>query len=130
MKHILIVDDEKDLGEAVTNILQLEFKNEKMRIHQTQSPGEAYIKASNQKFDLVISDFYMPKTNGAELASSIRKMKHNTQTPIIMISGLPEDAKKLVKDMPRVIVIAKPFDFNELVEVVHSIINGTASKVA
>ncbi len=130
MKHILIVDDEKDLAEAVMNILQLEFKNERMRIHQTQSPGEAYIKASNQKFDLVISDFYMPKTNGGDLIQSIRKMKHNAETPIIMISGLPDDARKMMKDQSKVLIIGKPFDFNELVDTVHSILKGPSARAA
>jgi CheY-like chemotaxis protein len=133
MKHILIVDDEKDLAEMIQQMRSLSLKGERVRVHVTASPGEAYIKASNQKFDLIISDLRMPKTNGAELVTSIRKMKHNTQTPLIMISGYPEEAQKMVSHLPQVSVVAKPFDFNDFndfADSVEKILGFSESKAA
>jgi two-component system probable response regulator PhcQ len=130
MKHILIVDDEKDLAESLTYILQIEFKKESLRVHLCHSPSEAYIKAKNQKFDLIISDYNMPKTTGSELVQSILKMKHNQSVPIIMISGTPDIAKSFTQNNPFVLVVGKPFDLNEFVVIVEKLLNRTATSAA
>ncbi|MFN7453597.1 MAG: hypothetical protein ACK5RO_02945 [Pseudobdellovibrionaceae bacterium] len=44
MKHILIVDDEKDLAEMIQQTLSLSLKGERIRVHAT-SPSQRGGKA-------------------------------------------------------------------------------------
>ncbi len=67
-KKILIVDDEKYIGEIVA--FDLERKG-----YQTAlacSGDEAFVMVKNQQFDLVISDVRMPSGTGVDLLKNIK----------------------------------------------------------
>ena len=57
-KLILVVDDEKDIAENVSDILTM---NENRKVIRAHSPAEAYMRTVNQKYDLIISDFQLGK---------------------------------------------------------------------
>ena len=94
-KKILIADDEAEireiLAEALGEIPEV--------IIMTASDGlDAFRKTRNQKFDLIITDFIMPKLSGSELISAFREQVQNAQTPVIVVSGQPEEAKQKCTD--------------------------------
>jgi CheY-like chemotaxis protein len=79
--RILLVDDNANGLSARQSVLQ-ELGH---RISTAPGGAEALEVFSRQKFDLVITDFRMPKMDGLELIVRLRKL--SPETPIILISG-------------------------------------------
>ncbi len=124
-KQILVIDDEKDIAETITEIVS-SFEGRK--VFNANSPSEAYMRSIVQRFDLLISDFRMPKTNGVDLVKVIRGQKLNSSTPVIMISGHPEEVQEKMVDIPDVRIVAKPFLVEELLKVVDEMLALKASR--
>ena len=55
---------------------------------------EALEKASQEKFDLVISDVLMPRMDGFELVTRLRKEKNYKEIPIIIVTTRESDEDK------------------------------------
>ena len=82
--HLLLVDDNQNGLLARKSLLE-----EQGFVITTATNGEeAFDAFSKGKFDLLITDFRMPKMNGIELIRSIRPLQPHL--PIIMLSGFAE----------------------------------------
>jgi|GEM_PF-1296712 len=124
--NILVIDDELEIAEVVTEIL-MEVPGRK--VFQVASPSEAYMRSITTKFDLVVTDFRMPKTDGVDLVRAIRSQKLNTHTPVLMISGYKEEAIAKMGVLPNVTIMGKPFVVDELKAKVHELLT-TGVKIA
>ena len=110
ISHILLVDDEKELLDVYLETLH-EIKNTKMQI--AGDGLEAYRKSRNQRFDLIITDFRMPRLDGVQLIRALRENGLNAQTPILLISGFPDEViseLKKEKLQDKVVILSKPVD--------------------
>ena len=95
-EHILVVDDEESLVEAVSNILErLGY-----RVTTALNPSQAWkiFEKDPHSFDLVITDQTMPGLTGIELAK--RMLSARKDLPIILFTGYsetvsPEKAKSV-----------------------------------
>src|SRR5467141_1012514 len=63
MPHILVVDDEKSIGE----LLEITFRKEGHRVEVVHSVDAAKRKLESQIFDIIISDVRMPGASGVDL---------------------------------------------------------------
>lgn len=82
-KRILIVDDEESIRRSLELILQNTFDI------STAENGEEALKTINQKApDVVLLDVMMPKLDGLETLSLIRK--NYGQVPVIMLTAAGE----------------------------------------
>src|SRR6202040_1888914 len=63
MPHILVVDDEKSIGE----LLEITFRKEGYRVEVVHSVEAAKRKLESQIFDIIISDVRMPRESGVDL---------------------------------------------------------------
>ena len=109
--HILIVEDE--IG--ITQFLQQGLQEEGYQITAANDGSKAFELIQNQKFDLILLDWMLPKISGLELCKAIRIK--DQKTPIIFltakdtiqetIEGLKAGANDYIK---------KPFSFEELLE--------------
>src|ERR1700682_5709677 len=63
MPHILVVDDEKSIGE----LLEITFRKEGHRVEVVHSVEAAKRKLESQIFDIIISDVRMPGQSGVDL---------------------------------------------------------------
>lgn len=88
---ILIVDDEKNVQEAITQL----FKDDYL-ISTAETGEEAIEKIKEEKIDLVLLDIKLPKMNGIDLLTAIKEF--NWQIPVIIISGI-SDIRTVVKTM-------------------------------
>lgn len=109
MAKILIVDDEKDIAELISDVLVDEgfetiIKND----------GETALKElENNSFDLILLDIMMPKISGTEVCSKIRS---TTNTPIIFVTAKNSLIDKVVGfEYGADDYITKPFQIEELV---------------
>ena len=55
---------------------------------------EALEKAAQEKFDLVISDVLMPRMDGFELVTRLRREKNYKEVPIIIVTTRESDEDK------------------------------------
>lgn len=79
--RILLVDDNANGLAARRSVLE-ELGH---RIVTANSGGDALEHFASHKFDLVITDYKMPKMDGLELISRLRKQ--SPELPIVLISG-------------------------------------------
>lgn len=84
-EHVLVVDDEEQVLDVVTNIL----KGLGYRVTSTTSSQEALllIMAAEFDFDLLITDLTMPLLSGVDLCEQINKIRPNM--PLILNTGYP-----------------------------------------
>ena len=75
------MDDEPVIGESVAYNLEAPHR----KISVAPNGREALKMASKQKFDLIITDHWMPETGGLELVRALRKQKYKGK--IVVLSG-------------------------------------------
>ncbi|MFA7255342.1 MAG: aldehyde dehydrogenase family protein [Candidatus Omnitrophota bacterium] len=111
---ILVIDDDLLVLKTLTNLLSKAGYPSEM----AQNANEAFQKAKNTSFDLIISDIRMPGEDGLAFLGRLKKeiwQKNGCDVPFIFITGYasedaPVEALKLgAKDY-----ILKPFDLEEL----------------
>ena len=81
-KTVLVADDSATMRLAVR--LLLECWNEKLAVREAIDGLDAIEKAKRLKPDLILLDLAMPKLNGAEAASVLKKAMPDT--PIILFT--------------------------------------------
>ena len=116
MLKALLIDDDAKLANLLGNYLT-QFEIE---LNSTTEPTSALDLIAEHQPDLVILDVMMPKMDGFEVCSGIRK-KH--KIPIIMLSARGESFDRIKGlDMGADDYIAKPFEPRELVARIHSLL--------
>lgn len=107
LKKILLVDDDEDLREALSEQLVM---TEDFDVFEAGSGAEALTRAREQHHDLVILDVGLPDTDGRELCRVMRK--HGVKSPILMLTGHDSDADTILGlDAGANDYVTKPFKF-------------------
>jgi chemotaxis protein CheX len=110
-KNVLLIEDEEELLDTMA----MELRDmTQMLIIKAKDGVQAYQKTRNQKFDVIITDWKMPKLMGRQLIDSIRETKGNENTPFIIHTGLIEEAKTQCRGLKGIDFIEKPADFETL----------------
>jgi len=86
---ILIVDDEKEIG----NLIEIYLKNENYNVVKVQNGVQALKVLENRHVDLIILDVLMPEMDGIQACMKIREKKN---MPIIMLSAKSQDMDKIM----------------------------------
>jgi DNA-binding response OmpR family regulator len=111
LKKILLVDDEEDLREALSEQLVM---TEDFDVFEAGNGHEAIEKVKGQIYDLVILDVGLPDTDGRELCKKLRKQ--GVKCPVIMLTGHDSDADTILGlDAGANDYVTKPFKFPVLV---------------
>jgi len=115
-KHILIVDDEEHLADALAHNLQFEGFST-----TTAYDGEEGLQlARTIQFDLVILDIMMPKLDGIEVCRRLRAT--GSRVPILFLTAKSADADRLLGlKVGADDYVAKPFLLEELILRIHGI---------
>lgn len=101
--HILIVDDEPLVGEAV----KASLNSDGHLVEIVDNGIAALTRLMNGQFDLVITDLAMPKMNGEQLAAAI--FKSVPDLPVILMTGFGEILQAEGKTPPHVrALLSKP----------------------
>ncbi|MCP4148268.1 MAG: response regulator [bacterium] len=117
-KKILIVDDEPEITELLTEVLEKAgFTTE---VAEDGIKAQTYFKRNLP--DLAIVDMLLPGEHGINV---VKKIKKDYFIPVIIISGIYKEAEliQLIDDYFVEAFLEKPLDINKLVETVNSILN-------
>jgi DNA-binding response OmpR family regulator len=106
-RTILLIEDDASLLETILEILVLEgFKV------ITAPDGQHGLKiAAEQRPELIVSDLMMPRMNGYEMLSALRKSPQTAKIPVILITAY-SDYKQIpiIEQDLGADVIIKPFN--------------------
>jgi len=114
--RILVVDDEEDVGQLLSDILISEDHEVEVATDGCQGV-EMFEKKS---FDMVFTDLGMPGMSGWEVAEKIKTI--NRKVPVALVTGWNIELKdKEMRDKNIDIVIHKPFEVKQVLRSVHEV---------
>ena len=107
LKRILLVDDDDDLREALSEQLVM---TEDFDVFEAANGAQGMVRAKEALYDLVILDVGLPDTDGRELCRLMRKQ--GVKCPILMLTGHDSDADTILGlDAGTNDYVTKPFRF-------------------
>ena len=116
VKTILLIDDDDDLREALTEQFVM---TEEFGVVEAGTGADALQHLKNGLFDLLIVDVGLPDTDGRELCRLMRKQ--GLKTPVIMLTGHATDADTILGlDAGANDYVTKPFKFPVLLARIRS----------
>jgi two-component system phosphate regulon response regulator PhoB len=122
-RHILIVDDERDLVELVGYNL----KKAGFDISVAFNGKQALDLIAKRLPDLILLDVMLPELSGTEVASRIRSNPHTAGIPIIMLTAKGEEVDQIVGlTVGADDYIPKPFSMKVLTARVQALLRRTA----
>lgn len=91
-RHILVVDDERDL----TELLEYNLQRSGYRVSVARTGRSALDQATSISPDLVILDVMLPELSGTEIASRLRTNPVTSEIPILMLTAKGEEIDQIV----------------------------------
>lgn len=119
MSRILIIDDDEELCELVSEYLTVEgFETDS--VHDGASGLE---RAASGDFDLAILDVMLPKMNGFEV---LRELRGRSSLPVLMLTARGDDMERIVGlEIGADDYLPKPFNPRELVARLRAVLRRT-----
>jgi CheY-like chemotaxis protein len=118
MARILVVDDREDVARAIARMLPE---------HDTATesdPRRAVARVEDgERFDIVLCDLNMPVMDGREVSDALVQA-HESPPPIVLMMSGEENVDSLFATGRAVLI--KPFDGNELRDLVAAMLHETA----
>ena len=115
MPSILVIDDDPDILEALSEILE----SEGFGIHQARNGLEALEVLEPLRPDLILLDLMMPVMDGWEFAENIRRRPDWAEIPVIVLSA-DRNIEDKARQLGAVGYLAKPFELSELLSLVQT----------
>lgn len=113
-RKILVVDDDPDLVELITDVLERDGRFETKSVNNGFDAG---MMVKEYRPDLLVLDVMLPDINGKEVCQRVRKEKALDDVRIICISGMVEDDKvDELRAAGADDFLQKPFDVQMLVD--------------
>ena len=112
--RILVVDDEPDIRETVSAMLEAEG----YRVVQATNGAEALEAIESGAPDIVLLDMRMPVLDGWGFASELRRRGH--AVPIVVMTAA-RDASRWASEISASAFLAKPFGFDDLITAVEQV---------
>ena len=120
--RIIVIDDDPELTETLVALLE----SEGYEAHGYTDPQRALPELRVSPPDLLILDVIMPRVDGLTLTSLIRR---ESELPIILLSAKAEPSDRVIGlRLGADDYVAKPFDVDELVARVRTVLRRTASR--
>jgi len=116
MNQILLIDDDEELCELVSEYLTVEgFETE--AVHDGASGLK---KAASGKYDLITLDVMLPKMNGFDV---LRALRETSKVPVLMLTARGDDMERIVGlEIGADDYLPKPFNPRELVARIRAIL--------
>jgi two-component system, OmpR family, response regulator len=117
--HILVVDDHREIRDAVTRYLE----RNGMRAASARDASEMDAKLRAGRFDLIVLDVMMPGEDGLSVC---RRLSAEGTTPILLLTALGEETDRIVGlEIGADDYLPKPFNPRELLARIKAILRRT-----
>ena len=113
-RKILVVDDDVELVELITDVLD---RDGRFEVRSVNNGFDAGMMVKDYKPDLIVLDVMLPDINGKEVCQRVRSDKSMDRVQIICISGMVEDDKiDGLRQAGANDFMRKPFEVDRLIE--------------
>ena len=121
-KTILIVEDEKNLRDAIVDILKMKNFNPLEAINGREGVELAFLKHP----DLILLDVVMPEMDGMAALKKIRADVWGANVPVIILTNLSANSEQLVENMvtykPMYYLVKSDWKLHDVVEKIEEIL--------
>lgn len=125
--RVVIVDDNRQFGEALSVLLELEHD---VKVVAVLEDGEAAVDhASREQADVYLVDFRLPDMNGAEATTQIIEARPGARVIALSAAAAPPDVEA-VRQAGAIDCLSKDRDLDALVSTIRSAATRTASAEA
>ena len=122
-RKVLVVDDEPAISRALQRVLRKHGL-----VAEVAADGfQAGTKLMKERPLLVTLDLSMPGLSGYDVLSFVRETPEISSTKILVISALGGDALQKAIDLGADAILNKPFDNQELVDVINQLVGSPKS---
>lgn len=116
---ILVIENDQLVCAALSDILSA--SGLQVFIAHDGLEGEMMFQAHQEDIDMIILDWMLPKQNGRDTLSKIRKLNPNIQ--VMISSGYAEaDVTSQIDDQQAICFLGKPFNIDKLLNQVAQIL--------
>ena len=109
--QILVVDDDPDILEALSEILEAEG----YEVDRARHGQEALARIDQRRPDLILLDLMMPVMDGWEFLRLQQRDPKIARVPVIILSALDQAR---IGDVGAAAALKKPLDFDRLLDLV------------
>lgn len=120
-QRILVVDDDADMLLLIGSALR-HAKDFASEVYVANDPKAALQKASEEHFDIVVTDYQMPGSNGLELLSEFRRKYPKVLRILITAHSTEKLALDAIKSAAVHSYLEKPFHPRALVAVLQEVV--------
>jgi two-component system, OmpR family, alkaline phosphatase synthesis response regulator PhoP len=122
MTRILVVEDDRDIGDLVSRYLE----KAGFAVELLSSGRDALRAIAERPPDLLILDLMLPHVDGLEICRAARAGDRTAAIPIIMLTARAEESERIVGlELGADDYVAKPFSPSELVARVRALLRRT-----
>jgi two-component system OmpR family response regulator len=122
--RVLIVEDEPDLLSSLARAL----REEGYAVDTAADGEEGLFSAESNEYDAIVLDVMMPKLDGWEVLTRLRKTK---KTPVLMLTARDQSRDRVRGlDTGADDYVVKPFDLDELLARLRALIRRTSGQTA
>jgi len=118
-KKVLVVDDEIH----IVHVVAIKLRNNGYEVISAQNGAEAFELASQEKPDIVVTDYQMPVMTGLELVAKLRQCEVTKEMPVIMLTArsfaIEDDQKQKLQISA---FLSKPFSPKELLRCIEDVL--------
>ena len=112
MKHILIIEDDRDIIELV----RYNFEQEGFRLTAARDGMSGLEQVKKSPPDLLLLDLMLPKLSGLEICKAIRRDEKLNRLPILMLTARGDESDRVIGlELGADDYVTKPFSPRELV---------------
>ncbi|MFC2061917.1 response regulator transcription factor [Elusimicrobiota bacterium] len=120
-KKVLVVDDEENIVELIT----INLENSGYEVVSASDGTTGLVKALASHYDLIILDVRMPGIDGFSVCKNIKNNPKTKDIPVIFLTAATQKKDyETAKVSDCDYYFPKPFDPEELVKIVDSILKG------
>ena len=114
--HILVAEDTSVLAIMLKRTLE----GAGFAVTVAKNGREAWERAQEVQFDVIVTDQQMPEMSGTELCAKLRQLDRYAETPVIMVTAKAYelDTEKMHADLNIHPVFTKPFSPKKVLQVV------------
>lgn len=109
MLRILLIDDDKELSEMLTEYLEPEG----FHVFMAHDGKQGALQATKDKYCVIVLDVMLPSLNGFDV---LKRIRSKSQVPVLMLTAKGDDIDRIIGlEMGADHYLPKPFNPRELV---------------
>ncbi len=122
MCKVLVIDDDKDLLDIIQSLL----KKSGFEVETDDNWQNDFERIREFEPQIILLDVFLSGIDGLDICKQLKAHPFTSHIPIVIFSAYPRIAESVIYEYGADDFIAKPFEVNDLVAKLHSVLSQTA----